>query len=273
MGGFDCSSHRRRDGRRLDLLASSGHAQFAAQDYRALASLGIRAARDGLSWFQIESRPGRYDWSGFLPMLQAARDARVEIVWDLCHYGWPDDIDIWSADFVDRFARYSSSVADLIVEETGQTPYLCPVQRDLVLGLGGWRRRVHESRYSCSRPGAETAAGARGYRRPSTTVRLDHPEARFLFAEPAIYIDGGTDPVRQQAARNHRHAQFEAMDMISGLRWPELGGSPDHLDIVGLNYYPEISGTMKAAPYRSATMPTGRSRTSCATLTTVTGDP
>jgi hypothetical protein len=164
MGGFDCSSHRRRDGKRLDLLASSGHAQFAGQDYRALADLGIRAARDGLRWHQIESRPGRYDWSGFLPMLRAARDARVEVVWDLCHYGWPDDIDIWSADFVDRFARYSSSVADLIVEETGQTPYLCPVNEISFWAWAGGDVGLHESRYSCSRPGAETAAGARGYR-------------------------------------------------------------------------------------------------------------
>jgi hypothetical protein len=53
LGGFECSSHQRSDGRRLDLLASTGHDRHAAQDYALLAQHGIRAARDGLRWHLI----------------------------------------------------------------------------------------------------------------------------------------------------------------------------------------------------------------------------
>jgi hypothetical protein len=40
--------------------------------------------------------------------------------------------------------------------------------------------------------------------------------------------------------------------MVSGLRWPELGGSPDHLDVVGVNYYPENQWY-----YEGSTIPLG----------------
>lgn len=32
-------------------------------------------------------------------------------------------------------------------------------------------------------------------------------------------------------------AQFQAWDMLSGRLWPALGGKPEYLDILGLNYY------------------------------------
>ena len=62
-----------------------------------MAELDLRTVRDGLRWHLIETPPGHYDWSSFLPMLRAATAAGVQVIWDLCHYGWPDDIDIWSA--------------------------------------------------------------------------------------------------------------------------------------------------------------------------------
>ena len=95
LGGFECSTRRWPDGRRLDLLAATAHDRLAQDDYRLLETHGIRAARDGLRWHRIETSPGQYDWSGTLPMLQAAEDSSAQIIWDLCHYGWPDDIDIW----------------------------------------------------------------------------------------------------------------------------------------------------------------------------------
>ena len=36
QGGFECSTHRRKDGKRLDLIASTVHDQFLVQDYERL---------------------------------------------------------------------------------------------------------------------------------------------------------------------------------------------------------------------------------------------
>jgi hypothetical protein len=124
LGGFECSTHRRADGRRLDLIAATRHDQLAGQDYRQLAEHGIRAARDGVRWHLVEAgAPGRYDWSSFLPMLRAAEAAGTQVAWDLCHYGWPDGLDVFSAAFVDRLARYAGAFARLHLEETGRRPW------------------------------------------------------------------------------------------------------------------------------------------------------
>ena len=82
MGGFECATHVRRDRRRLDLLASTRHDTRAAADYRLLQEAGIRTVRDGLRWHRIESKPGAYDWSSFLPMLREAHDTGTEVLWD-----------------------------------------------------------------------------------------------------------------------------------------------------------------------------------------------
>src|SRR6185437_11094505 len=135
MGGFECSTHRlpRRKamkgfaGQRLDLIASTRHDEFALQDYQRLQSVGIRTARDGVRWHLIEKSPWRYDFSSLVPMLRAARETRTQVIWDLFHYGWPDGLNIWSAAFVERFARFARATAGVIREETGEPIYVTPV--------------------------------------------------------------------------------------------------------------------------------------------------
>ena len=50
QAGFECSSHRRRDGVRLDLIRATSHDRHVASDYRQCAELGFRTIRDGLRW-------------------------------------------------------------------------------------------------------------------------------------------------------------------------------------------------------------------------------
>jgi hypothetical protein len=132
---------------------------LAAQDYRQLAEHGIRAARDGVRWHLVEASPGRYDWSAVLPLLRAAEATGTRVVWDLCHYGWPDHVDIWSPGFVDRFAAYAAAFARLHLEETGPAAPGLPGERDRVLRLGGRRARAHEP--ACHRPRRRTQAPTR----------------------------------------------------------------------------------------------------------------
>ncbi|MDQ3558366.1 MAG: beta-glucosidase [Pseudomonadota bacterium] len=239
IAGFECSSHRRQDARRLDMLAASSHDRLANADYRRISELGIGSARDGLRWHLIEATPGRYDWSSFLPMLRAARDNRVQVVWDLCHYGYPDGIDIWSPDFVDRFGRFSASAARLIRDETGEAPLLCPVNE---ISFWAWAGAEVGRMNPCviRRGAALKKQLVRATIAAVEAVRDGHPDARFLYAEPAIHVDGGLgSPEHRRAAELYSLSQYEAFDMISGRMAPELGGRPEHLDIVGVNFYPD----------------------------------
>src|SRR5436309_3198839 len=99
IGGFECSSHRRRDGRRLDMIAATRHEEFALDDYRRLADRGIKTARDGLRWHLIESTPGKYNFASVERQMDAAEKTGVRVIWDLFHYGYPEFIDIFRVDF------------------------------------------------------------------------------------------------------------------------------------------------------------------------------
>jgi hypothetical protein len=39
-------------------------------------------------------------------MIEAMNASRIIPIWDLCHYGYPDDLDPFSDAFVDRVAHY-----------------------------------------------------------------------------------------------------------------------------------------------------------------------
>jgi hypothetical protein len=99
QAGFECSSHRRRDGVRLDLIRATGHDKHVLHDYRLCRALGFGTIRDGLRWHLIETSPGTYDWSSWLPALEAAEAAGVQVIWDLFHYGSPDCLDQAGEDF------------------------------------------------------------------------------------------------------------------------------------------------------------------------------
>jgi hypothetical protein len=58
MAGFECSSHRRRDGVRLDLIRATGHDRHVLEDYRLCRQAGLRTLRDGLRWHLIGKTPG-----------------------------------------------------------------------------------------------------------------------------------------------------------------------------------------------------------------------
>ena len=61
QGGFECSALRLPDGRRRDLLESTGHAHHALADFQALARLGIHTVRDGVRWHRVERQDGLFD--------------------------------------------------------------------------------------------------------------------------------------------------------------------------------------------------------------------
>jgi hypothetical protein len=69
-------------------------------------------------------------------------------------------------------------------------------------------------------------------------VRAVDPRARVLSAEPVIHVaPRSQEPPDVLAAHQYTASQFEALDFLAGRARPELGGHPDYLDVIGLNYY------------------------------------
>jgi polysaccharide biosynthesis protein PelF len=237
QGGFECSTHRLRSGRRVDVIAATGHDLHATADYGQLAQLGIRTVRDGLRWHLIEASPGRYDFSSFLPMLRAAQATGTQVIWDLLHYGWPDDIDIWTPAFVDRFAQFARAAAEVMRDETDEVPFWCPVNEISFFAWAGGDA-TYLNPFAAGRGYELKVQLARASIAAMDQLRDVDRRARFVHCEPLISIhhDPATGRPRAEAEGWHQ-AQFQAFELLMGRMWPQIGGAPGYLDVVGVNYY------------------------------------
>lgn len=237
IGGFECSCHRLRSGKRLDLLSATQHDRHVKADYQRLYNSGILTARDGLRWPLIETSPYRYDFASVLPMVRAARETGIQVIWDLFHYGWPDDIDIFQPEFVRRFRSFAMAFAKLLVDETDTPPCICPINE---ISYFAWAagdvgylnpfevNRSYELKVQLVRAAIEA----------SEALWSVLPATHILHIDPVINIIADpAQPEDRQKAEEHRLAQYQAWDMIAGRHWPLLGGTDSYLDMIGVNYY------------------------------------
>jgi hypothetical protein len=238
LGGFECSCHRLENGKRLDMTASTRHLEFANADYARLRSVGMTACRDAVSWVSSE-RGGGYDFSYAAPLVRAAERHQVQVIWDLMHFGWPDDIDVFSPSFPSRFARYARAFAQWLCSETDQLPFVTPVNEMSYLAWAGGDVR-------CMNPfvagrGVELKAQlVRASIEAMEAIRSVSPAARFLHPEPVIHIVADLDkPKTWRRVESDNLLQYQAWAMLIGEQWPCLGGHPKYLDIIGVNFYPD----------------------------------
>src|SRR5437762_11677808 len=91
IGGFECSTHRLRNGNRLDLIRATRHDELAASDYRLLQKYAIHTAREGRRWHLIETAPGRVELASARSSIPAAREPATQPLGHLWHYGSPAD--------------------------------------------------------------------------------------------------------------------------------------------------------------------------------------
>jgi polysaccharide biosynthesis protein PelF len=237
QGGFECSTHRLQSGRRLDIIAATAHDIHAEADYRQLGQFSLRTFRDGLRWHLIEPAPGRYDFASFRQMLRASQATGAEVIWDLMHYGWPDDLDIWSTAFVDRLARFARAAASVFADHTDAVPFWCPVNEISFHAWAGGDAR-YMAPFEAGRGFELKVQLARASIAAMHALRDVDPRARFVHCEPliAVHHDPATGRAAWEAEGWHQ-AQFQALDLIMGRHWPQIGGDPSFLDIVGVNYY------------------------------------
>lgn len=237
QAGFECSTHVLKSGKRLDLVASTGHDQWADQDFVRLRDAGILTAREGLRWHLIETSPGRYDFTSAQRILEAAQRQSIQIIWDVLHFGWPDNLDIFSADWVDSFAAFASAFGRMLRAESPDKAFVAAVNEVSFLAWAGGDT-AYLNPFAQGRGAELKRQLIRGAVRASEALLAEVPGVRLVSPEPVIHIVGDPnrpDDVRQAA--EYRSAMFEAWDMLTGRAQPELGGREQYLEIIGVNYY------------------------------------
>jgi beta-glucosidase/6-phospho-beta-glucosidase/beta-galactosidase len=235
MAGFECSCHINSRGARLDMTAAVQHDRCCAADYRRLREVGIESVRDGVRWNLID-HGGRYDWSSWIPMLQAARDEKVQVVWDLFHYGWPDGLDIFSPAFIDRFARFCGAAAQIFHDNSDEIAFYSPMNEISFFAWAACRELIYP--HAVGRDDDLKRQCVRASIAAIESIRAVDPAARFVSPEPLIHNVPPLDqPWNTGPALAQRNSQFEAWDLLTGRREPQLGGAEKYLDIVGVNFY------------------------------------
>ncbi len=240
QAGFEGADHTNGSGRALCLNTLTGHIARADEDFLAAKTMGLRTVRESVSWRAME-RGARYDFARADHMLECARMRGVQVLWTLCHYGLPDGLDIFDPCFGERLAAYCAAFARHLRArgDDGEARVYTPLNEISFLAWAvcetGLMHPHTGNRSTDSYALKKTLARAAIL--AIDAIRAEDRDARILIVDPMIHIAAEREDDVGPAAAISAH-QFQAWDMIAGRLEPALGGSPAHLDLVGINYYP-----------------------------------
>ena len=239
LSGFECSTFLWKDRRRRNLVEETGHRAHAMEDYRILQQLGIAVAREGIPW-PLADRGAGYEFDCIAPMIDAMKQTKITPVWDLCHYGYPDGLDPLSEAFTARFANYCRAAAEHVSRHLPGPAFFTPINEITFFsfcgGEWGWvapylNTRADRERFRVALCKAAIAG--------VNAIREVRPDARMMHVDPLVQVVAPPDrPDQVEAARHETYVDtFLAWDILCGKAHPQLGGSPEVLDIVGVNNY------------------------------------
>jgi beta-glucosidase/6-phospho-beta-glucosidase/beta-galactosidase len=239
ISGFECSTFLWKDKGRRNLIAETQHDKCVQEDYKILRDLGIAVAREGIPWAFVDKK-GQYDFSSIDSMIKAMNECQILPIWDLCHYGYPDDLDPFSEEFTIRFADYCRAAAEYVVQRMHGPYFFTPINEitffSFIGGEWGWTapfKNSKEDRFELRLALCKAAiAGVKA-------IREIEPKARIVHIDPLVQVVAPRDrPDLKKAAEHETFVDtFLAWDILFGKEHPELGGSPEILDIVGANNY------------------------------------
>lgn len=239
LSGFECSTFCWKDHGRRDLVDETQHRTHADQDYALLRELGIAVAREGIPWPLVD-KGDTYDFSYIDPMIAAMNRHQILPIWDLCHYGYPDDVDPFSDAFTERFVRYCRAATAYVVPRVRGPHFFTPINEISFFadcgGAWGWVAPFKQDAESRS---ALRLALCRAAIAGVRAIREVEPEARVVNVDPLVQVVASEDrpDLREKAREETYRETFYTWDILAGMRHPEFGGSPEILDIVGVNCY------------------------------------
>ena len=236
VGGFECADHINRSGIRVNLLKETDHDRQVFNDYQLLKIAGITTVREGICWSEIEKTPYQYDFSEVKNRLLAANELGMQQLWDICHFGYPADMMPTHPLFADRFSKLCAAFAQFYQAHSDKVLFVVPINE---ISFLSW----HSGDVRGTVPFAVNSGFDVKYHlckaaiKGIEAIKMVSPSARIMTIEPLIKVHPNFETGEIEQVDSFNENQFQAADIISGRLLPELGGQPDFLDIVGVNYY------------------------------------
>jgi beta-glucosidase/6-phospho-beta-glucosidase/beta-galactosidase len=256
MGGFECSTFLWKDGERKDYVAKTRHDQFFERDYECAMDLGIGVVREAIRWPSVDLGGNGYDWSGVDPLIDAMNACHITPIWDLCHYGLPDRCDPFSDQCRERFVDYCRAAAEHVAARTEAPRFFTPINEITFFAAGAtdleWMYPFAKGRYDELK-----RALCRMSIEGAKAIREVDPAARMVHVDPLIHAVPPPDrpDLADEAWKEAYEEAYEAWDILFGRLCPEFGGSPEILDIVGVNVYHYSQAQLNADKSRKALGP------------------
>ncbi len=237
MGGFECAYALGEKNKRMDLLADTKHDIYCAEDYRLLKDVGIYTVREGLSWNQIDKN-GNYDFSRFEKIMKTANDEGIQIIWDLNHFDYPEDIDPFSKEFITRFAKYAAEAVRIIRKYEQEDIYIVPINEISYFAwvgaeVGRWAPYKKDQGYEFKKQLAAAAIEA------IKSIRKIDTRVKFIHVDPLLRRIPNSRPTQEvlDDVALFNVYKWQTWDILYGKLEPQLGGNPDLIDAIGVNYY------------------------------------
>jgi beta-glucosidase len=247
-----------RRGRRLDEYTLTGHLDRWRSDLDLAKEAGATAIRYGIPWQRSNPAPGRYDWEhADRALAYAAEELGLDVILDLVHYGTPDWLE---GAFCD--SSYPSAIAEYAAEAAtryrGVVASYTPLNEPLVTasfcGLRGiWPPyRVGDNGW------AEVVLSVvDGIQQTTRAIRDADPDAQIVHVE-AVQLYSTSDESLTASVVEWRERAWLPTDLVvgrlspDGADWLEQHGISEAVlarvsagavvpDVIGLNYYPELS--------------------------------
>lgn len=238
MAGYECSDQMNAFGERVNLLSETGHDVMIEEDYEALIPFNIKTVREGVQWSKTEKSPFLYDWGWMDKAIETAESAGYQIIWDLCHFGFPSDMAPLHPKFPERFASFAQAFAEHFKHiAPDKTLIVVPFNEvSFISWLGGDVKGTIP--YSIDNGWHVKYAMMNAYIQGVKKIKEVDGNTLILSTEPLINVTCTEDEMHlyDQAICDSEN-QFQVMDILTGRICPELGGSVDYPDIIGLNYY------------------------------------
>jgi beta-glucosidase/6-phospho-beta-glucosidase/beta-galactosidase len=244
----------------LDEYDLTGHSQQWREDLLRARDTGASALRYGFPWYRVNPKPGAFDWSWADEVVEfLVESVKVKVILDLVHYGTPTWLrgSFVGPGFPDAIAEYAKAVAD---RYKGAIAAYTPLNEPLVTASFCGLRGIWPPYLSGDRGWADVVVALMaGVQRAIGAIREVDPGAEIVHVE-AVQIYSTENPSLEQEVRSWaRRAQLPTRLLVGQVTpddedWSWLvrnGANPLVLqrlsegaqrpDVLGLNYYPELS--------------------------------
>lgn len=243
----------------LDEHVLTGHHRHWRHDLDRAAQIGAQGIRYGMSWPVVHVAPDRFDWSVLDGPLRHASDLGLHVMADLVHYGCPPWLEgsFIDADFVDALDSFTSALVDRYGDVLGS---ITPINEPLTTASFCGQRAVWPPALGTDEGWAAVVTSlAEAIQHVTRTVRAQAPHLAVVHVEAGHLYETEDQRLVNEVLR-HRMLGDLPTDLALGICTPHsdgwgwlvdhgidprrlerLGDGAPQPDILGVNYYPDLT--------------------------------